>query len=328
MDKEIQQTQERLLAKTDPNAQNSIATGTGFIPFNLSITMEGLSGMKINQKFTVDSSYLPSNYPTSVEFLIKNIQHEISNNKWYTKLESYCISKGNFTEKTDISLNTTSPIEGFIKNNAFNPIGQCGAPISFPIPPASTTPSTQIQINAMKKALDAVFTVGEGDSDCSIYTYNIATNYTNLLNNKSIKNGLQVSKKGHAKLPSTRTYLQSLGYTSYQIGENFTKSGTINSIENFFKLAKFNIGDIVVYWANDGDQTASQVKYGHIQIYTDGVPGYSKWASDKKTNFGTNFVYRNTTRNECWNIYLLKAPTALSTSSSTTSPIRTPFESI
>lgn len=109
MDKEIQQTQERLLAKTDPNAQNSIATGTGFIPFNLSITMEGLSGMKINQKFTVDSSYLPSNYPTSVEFLIKNIQHEISNNKWYTKLESYCISKGNFTEKTDTSLNTTSP---------------------------------------------------------------------------------------------------------------------------------------------------------------------------------------------------------------------------
>jgi len=324
MDKEIQQTQERLLAKNDPNAQNSIATGTGFIPFNLSITMEGLSGMKINQKFTVDSSYLPSNYPTSVEFLIKNIQHEISNNKWYTKLESYCISKGNFTEKTNTSLNTASPVEGFIKNNAFNPIGQCGAPISFPVPPASTTPPTQIQINAMKKALDAVFTVGEGDGDCSRYTYNIATDYINSLNNKPIKNGLPVSGKGHAKLPSTRTYLQSLGYTSYQIGENFTKSGAINSIENFFKLAKFNIGDIVVYWANDGDQTASHVQYGHIQIYTAGkIPGYGEWASDKKSNFGTNFVYRSKP-SECWNIYLLKAPTALSTSSSTptTSPFR------
>jgi len=311
MDKEIQQTQERLLAKTNPNAQNSIATGTGFIPFNLSITMEGLSGMKINQKFTVDSSYLPSNYPTSVEFLIKNIQHEISNNKWYTKLESYCISKGNFTEKTDISLNTTSPVEGFIENNAFLPIGQCGAPISFPIPPASVTPPSLIQKTAMKKALDAVFTAGEGTTACSKYTYNIATNYINSLNNKPIENGIVVTRKGHAKAASTRTYLQSLGYTSYKIGENFTKTGTVNSIENFFKLAKFNIGDIVIYWANDGNQADSWVQYGHIQIYTEGTPGYGKWASDKKTNFGnSNFVYRSKS-SECWNIYLLKAPSQI-----------------
>lgn len=76
-----------------------IATSTGFIPFNLSLTMDGLSGMKINQKFIIDTRYLPSNYPSSVEFLIKNIQHEISNNKWFTKLESYCVSKGSETYK-------------------------------------------------------------------------------------------------------------------------------------------------------------------------------------------------------------------------------------
>jgi len=42
-----------------PNLQ----PGTGFIPFNLSLTMDGLSGMKINSKFLIDAAYLPSNYP-------------------------------------------------------------------------------------------------------------------------------------------------------------------------------------------------------------------------------------------------------------------------
>jgi hypothetical protein len=56
--------------------------------------MDGLSGMKIGSKFNIDTSYLPSNYPTTVDFLIKNIVHEIKDNKWTTSLESYCIAKG------------------------------------------------------------------------------------------------------------------------------------------------------------------------------------------------------------------------------------------
>jgi hypothetical protein len=68
--------------------------GTGFIPFNLSLTIDGLSGIKIGSKFLVDGSYLPSNYPETVDFLIKNIAHEIKDNKWTTNLESYCIAQG------------------------------------------------------------------------------------------------------------------------------------------------------------------------------------------------------------------------------------------
>jgi hypothetical protein len=79
-------------------ADESMNPSTGFIPFNLSLTMDGLSGMKVNSKFYIDSSYLPSNYPNTVEFLIKNEAHRIEGNKWFTTLESYCISKGNFKE--------------------------------------------------------------------------------------------------------------------------------------------------------------------------------------------------------------------------------------
>jgi len=68
---------------------------TGFIPFNLSLTMDGLSGMKIGSKFFIDSSYLPSNYPNVANFLIKNLQHTINENGWNTKLESFCIAAGN-----------------------------------------------------------------------------------------------------------------------------------------------------------------------------------------------------------------------------------------
>jgi murein DD-endopeptidase MepM/ murein hydrolase activator NlpD len=96
---QITKAKERLSSIRNP-INTSSSPGTGFIPFNLSLTMDGLSGMKINQQFTIDTSYLPSNYPSTVKFLIKNISHEVSNNKWYTKLESYCIATGTLNENT------------------------------------------------------------------------------------------------------------------------------------------------------------------------------------------------------------------------------------
>jgi hypothetical protein len=73
---------------------STFAPGTGFIPFNLSLTMDGLSGMKIYSKFLIDTQVLPANYPDNADFLIKNIIHKIENNKWFTTLESIVISKG------------------------------------------------------------------------------------------------------------------------------------------------------------------------------------------------------------------------------------------
>ena len=59
----------------------------------MSLTMEGLSGMRIYSKFNIDTEYLPANYPDNADFLIKNINHTISNNKWFTKIESVVISQ-------------------------------------------------------------------------------------------------------------------------------------------------------------------------------------------------------------------------------------------
>jgi len=80
-------------AKTNKSAASP---NSGFLPFDLSLTMDGLSGMKIYQKFTIDTTYLPSNYPTSLEFIIKGISHSISGNEWVTQIESFAIPKNPF----------------------------------------------------------------------------------------------------------------------------------------------------------------------------------------------------------------------------------------
>jgi len=86
--------------KAGKKSTSKFQPGTGFIPFNLSLTMDGLSGMKIGSKFEIDTEYLPSNYPDTVDFLIKAINHEIKDNQWTTTLESFCIAQGDDSNRT------------------------------------------------------------------------------------------------------------------------------------------------------------------------------------------------------------------------------------
>lgn len=79
----------------NPNSKeaNTASNRSGFLPFNLSLTMDGLSGMKVYQKFTVNNDYLPTNYPKSLEFIITSLNHVIQDNKWITNLESLALPK-------------------------------------------------------------------------------------------------------------------------------------------------------------------------------------------------------------------------------------------
>lgn len=67
-----------------------------FIPFNLSLNMKGLSGMRNYERFAITEKILPYSYRTGdqggvIDFLIKGISHTISNNKWETKIESLSV---------------------------------------------------------------------------------------------------------------------------------------------------------------------------------------------------------------------------------------------
>jgi len=52
--------------------------------------------MKVYQKYIIDTTYLPSNYPNSLEFIIKGISNTIEGNQWITTLESMAIPKDPF----------------------------------------------------------------------------------------------------------------------------------------------------------------------------------------------------------------------------------------
>ena len=73
--------------------QMTIIPSPFFIPFDLKLTMEGLSGMKIFEKLSIDEQilpkiYRPNNGKNIIDFLIKGVSHEISNNTWTTNIET------------------------------------------------------------------------------------------------------------------------------------------------------------------------------------------------------------------------------------------------
>jgi len=78
-----------LRAKTyEKDPENYASTSNGFIPFNLQLTMDGISGMKIWNKIEVDTRFLPYNYPENLKFVIKRVSHKISNGDWETSLDT------------------------------------------------------------------------------------------------------------------------------------------------------------------------------------------------------------------------------------------------
>jgi hypothetical protein len=100
--------QKYIEARTAEIAQKASPTSVGFIPINLNLTMDGLSGMKIYQTFTIDSKFLPLNYPEKLKFLIKKVSHTVSSNGWQTQIESLSIPKDITKSSSNITTNASS----------------------------------------------------------------------------------------------------------------------------------------------------------------------------------------------------------------------------
>lgn len=75
-------------AQAQSSKSGSLESSVGFLPFNLKIDMEGISGMKIYNRLHVDTRFLPSNYPETLDFIITKVNHKLANNNWTTTLET------------------------------------------------------------------------------------------------------------------------------------------------------------------------------------------------------------------------------------------------
>jgi predicted chitinase len=64
------------------------ANVNGFLPINMDITLDGISGMKIYQEIVTDNSFLPNNYPRNLKYMIVGLSNALSKNKWTTHLRA------------------------------------------------------------------------------------------------------------------------------------------------------------------------------------------------------------------------------------------------
>lgn len=62
--------------------------GIGFLPIDLELTMDGLSGIKIYESYTADTRILPARYKNAIQFITTGVSHKIQNNDWTTTLSS------------------------------------------------------------------------------------------------------------------------------------------------------------------------------------------------------------------------------------------------
>ncbi len=327
-------------------AQDSVTTKTasgtgGFIPINLNLTMVGLSGMKIYQKFSINQNFLPLNYDSTLEFLIKGVSHKIDSKGWFTTIEALSIPSStsaganpNLTY-TKPPLNTTetgggSGGGGGSASGPFAPTasssevtqaagvlsgiayGKCLAKVGpTPSIPGLNKPNDTKRKTALQKGYDATFALGEYRSGmCGFYTYNHAFNYVQSLTGKPTTRGAKNSAGGNANQPTYWANLVKLGYTQHVAGKNISLAEMRSLLNGGIQ---FNLGDVVVYWANGNPNDGSASQYGHTQMYigrnnikekpADRAP--SGWTTDRFTNYGTQMVYGAP---NCWNLLVFRAP--------------------
>ena len=65
----------------------------GMLPINISVELDGLSGIRIYDQLPVDTRFIPNYYPQTLYWIIKGVSHRIIDNKWLTTLETIAVPK-------------------------------------------------------------------------------------------------------------------------------------------------------------------------------------------------------------------------------------------
>ena len=88
----------------DPTTNDGIIESSiGFLPINLKLEMDGLGGIRIYDFVKVNSSFLPSNYPETLEFICTGVNHKLEGNDWTTNLKTIATYIDKSTQATSAS---------------------------------------------------------------------------------------------------------------------------------------------------------------------------------------------------------------------------------
>jgi hypothetical protein len=112
----------------------------GFIPVELSLTVDGISGIKIYQKLEVNQRFLPASYPNSLRFIIRGVNHKVESNNWTTELQTIS------TTISDTKATTTKG-DYTIKKEPASGGAQTPVRVLGPIPPKNPNEKLKIYDN-------------------------------------------------------------------------------------------------------------------------------------------------------------------------------------
>jgi len=126
------------------NKVNKSAGSIGFIPYNVSFTMDGISGIKIYNELSLDTSFLPPGYSEVTNFIVTGVDHKIQNGDWETNINVTLIPR---TDPIDNVITSSLTIFGQIET----------AP---PTPTTPTGPGSGTTIVASKSLKEVLIAAG------------------------------------------------------------------------------------------------------------------------------------------------------------------------
>jgi len=130
--------------KDAENKQKQSAGSIGFIPYNISFTMDGISGIKIYNELSLDTNFLPAGYSKTTDFIVTGVDHKIQNGDWETSINVTLIPRTSPINNTiTSSLSFTSQTE-----EARTDTAPANTTSSTPLKPSKNPPDELIQ--AMK----------------------------------------------------------------------------------------------------------------------------------------------------------------------------------
>jgi len=94
--------------------ENKSSGAEGFLPVSVELTLDGISGIKIYNGLNLDTRFLPSNYPETMDFLVTSLNHKIENNVWTTNLGTVMVPNNTVQAGGDYTIINT-PQEGSLR---------------------------------------------------------------------------------------------------------------------------------------------------------------------------------------------------------------------
>ena len=197
----------------------------GFIPMDLNLTFDGLSGIKIFNSLDINQRFLPKNYSTSLKFIITKVNHEISSNNWSTSLSTITVPK--IEEVIDLVLNI--PLE-VLKSQTTLKSRYEELPIlnSFPSSKLTYTKAKEILLRIAGKDLGlAIFAILWAEASKSNNAFNSAggNNYAGVQTDNAVWGGSKdsvASKLIYARF-SRKDAVRVREFAAFENDENFLK---------------------------------------------------------------------------------------------------------